>query len=336
LSQTTFDLLSNEQGPRLGVLHTAHGDVSTPALCVLDPWDLTPSEMRSAGASVVGISDFALQLRATHPLIAREGGIHAFLRWQGPLILDAGSGTIFREEGARETPTSSLSADADGVTVASPIDGTRHHLTPESAMSAMLALGADLIVPLRPPAGPLKKRSPFSDPFAMAIDWAERSRGAGRDAALMFGIPPGLATEDSTRLISGLSAMEPVGYSFAASASSVTPMDTLRFRALSTSIDRIPIGFPDDVDIVGWRPRVGAEAGHALTPSGLMNLTDPIHTSNLGHLDDKCPCPACERSVAYLHHLFMARELLGPRLVSLHNLTQICRWVDQARTAGPA
>lgn len=327
-----FKLHGRADTARAGVLHTAHGDVATPALCVISPRGLTADELRAAGVQLVGASNLDLRPDA----LGRLGRIHQQLGWNGPVLMDAGSEQIFALADSPSGHGRLVRVDRGGVTFASPFDGSLRTITPESALSDMAALAPDVLVPLFPAPFRLGPRKPGGDPVALAENWARRAVAAREgDHLLLLGIP---AAADLEALVPSLAQLAPDGYALSVGRDGDTsepltalPSPGIRLLAEATTPQSVEIAVRAGVDLIGWRPNPEAVQGDALTSEGLLDLVDITNSTSFLPLDPDCRCPACSVTRAYLHHLFATHELLGPRLVALHNLTFMSRFVRGLR-----
>ena len=346
-----FELVHTDSpaGARAGLLHTPHGPVETPAFMPVGTHGtvrgLTPDEVRGAGAQIVLANTFHLMLRPGIDLIGQAGGLHRFMQWEGPILTDSGGYQVFSLAHLRRVSD-------EGVTFRSPIEGREIHLTPESVVEMEGRLGADIIMPLDVCLGYPATSAAAEEAERRTAVWARRSRDAHRrsDQAL-FGIVQGGFEEGPRRR----AADEIAGLGFAGYAIgglSVGEPRTMTYDLLAAVAERLPSDRPRYLMGVGVPPssieavrrgvdmfdcvlptRVG-RTGVALTGEGRLSLMNAAHAADLAPLEEGCPCPACRGySRAYLRHLFKAGEMLGPRLVSLHNITFMARLIASARAA---
>jgi queuine tRNA-ribosyltransferase len=345
-----FELLHTDPtGARAGLLYTPHGAVETPAFMPVGTHGtvrgLTPEEVRHAGAQIVLANTFHLMLRPGVDLIARAGGLHRFMHWDGPILTDSGGYQVFSLAHLRRVSD-------DGVTFRSPIEGREIHLTPELVVEIEGRLGADVIMPLDVCLGYPAAAAAVEDARRRTGVWARRSREAHRreDQAL-FGIVQGGFDEAArARAADEITGLGFAGY--AIGGLSVGEPRTMTYDLVAAVTERLPAALPRYLMGVGVPPssieavrrgvdmfdcvlptRVG-RTGVALTADGRVQLNHAALAADLGPLEEDCPCPACRGySRAYLRHLFKAGEMLGPRLVSLHNVTFMARLVAAMRTA---
>ncbi|MDQ6856339.1 MAG: tRNA guanosine(34) transglycosylase Tgt [Candidatus Dormibacteraeota bacterium] len=334
---------------RTGRLRTAHGEVRTPAFMPVGTHAtvkaLHPDEVRACGADILLCNAYHLALRPGVDLIEQAGGLHAFMGWDGPILTDSGG---FQLVSLRAVAT----VDDEGATFVSPYDGNRLHVTPEEAISIQARLGSDVIMCLDQPVAWGATRAAAVLATERTQRWAARCRAAHPgDGRLLFGICQGGFDEDaraeSARQVSaldfdgvavgGLSVGEPLEIMETMTAISVAglPEDRPRyFMGLGTDrelLTMVALGI-DMFDCVV--PTRLARTGAAMTPSGRLALRRAAYRDDLRPLVEGCPCVACERfSRAYLRHLIGAGEILGHRLLSIHNITHVAALMGAARDA---
>ncbi|HEY8755894.1 MAG TPA: tRNA guanosine(34) transglycosylase Tgt [Candidatus Dormibacteraeota bacterium] len=349
MSALTID--ARDGAARTGRLRTAHGEVRTPAFMPVGTHAtvkaLHPDEVRACGADILLCNAYHLALRPGVDIIEQAGGLHGFMAWDGPILTDSGG---FQLVSLRRV----TSIEEDAATFVSPYDGTRLRVTPEEAVRIQARLGSDIVMCLDQPA----EWGGAADPAAAVIAterthrWAARCRavhpGEGR---LLFGICQGgfdAATRSASAeriaaldfdgvAVGGLSMGEPLDLMEAMTAVSVAslPADRPRyFMGLGTDSELLTmVGLGIDMfDCVA--PTRLARTGTAMTPDGRLSLRRATHRDDLRPLVDGCPCPACTRfSRAYLRHLIAAGEILGHRLLTLHNVTHLSALMAAAREA---
>jgi queuine tRNA-ribosyltransferase len=341
---------ANDGTARAGVLATSRGEIRTPAFMPVGTKgtvkSLHPDEVRALGADVVLANTYHLHFRPGEELVEELGGVHAFSGWAGPILTDSGGFQVFS---LRDTITA---LDDDGVTFRSVYDGADARFTPEGVAEIQRRLGADIAmcldvcVPAGVPDAELQR----------AVDtttrWARRQVDAPRaEGQLRFGITQGATdSELRRRSIDEITALPFDGYALgglAVGESKREMLDCVEWAApaLPTTHPRyfMGIGDPEGVLEVIARgidmfdcvlPTRTARTGSALTWSGRLNLRNAAHRADPRPLDEDCDCPACERfSRAYIRHLVTQRELLGLRLLSLHNLRFVLDLTARARAA---
>jgi queuine tRNA-ribosyltransferase len=345
-----FTVTATDGAARAGVLHTAHGDVPTPAFMPVGTKGTVkttaPDELQAIGTTILLGNTYHLHFRPGDELIAELGGLHSFMGWDGPILTDSGGFQVFS---LRETL---LEVDDDGVTFRSVYDGAAARFTPESAAAIQANLGSDISMCLDicPPAD--VSRAQLEDAVRRTTLWAKRQRDAPRaPGQLRFGITQGAGDEElRTRSIAEL---VPLGFDgYALGGLSVGEDRATMFDAVGWSAPLLPaekpryfmgIGDPEGILEVIERgvdmfdcvlPTRTARTGSALTWEGRLNLRNARFARDPRPLDEGCPCPACVRfSRAYIRHLVNQQELLGLRLLSLHNLRFLLDLTAGARAA---
>ena len=346
----TFRVTATDGPARAGVLTTAHGDVPTPAFMPVGTKasvkSVDPQELRELGATIVLGNSYHLHFRPGADLIAELGGLHRFMGWDGPILTDSGGFQVFS---LRHTI---LRVDDEGVTFRSVYDGEAESFTPESVARIQAQLGSDIAMCLDavPPAdAPLEA---LEEAIRLTTLWAARQRSAERaPGQLVFGIAQGgTDPELRSRSIEELTALGFDGYALGGLA--IGEDRELMFETVGWAAPLLPgdraryfmgIGDPQGVLEVIERgidmfdcvlPTRLGRTGSALTWSGRLNLKNARYARDPAPLQDGCGCPACVRfSRAYLRHLVNQQELLGHRLLSLHNLRFLLDLTAGARAA---
>jgi queuine tRNA-ribosyltransferase len=346
----TFRVTAAEGAARAGVLTTAHGEVPTPAFMPVGTKatvkGVDPDELRELGAAIVLGNSYHLHFRPGAELIADLGGLHAFMGWERPILTDSGGFQVFS---LRDTI---LDVDDDGVTFRSVYDGDPARFSPESVAEIQACLGSDIAMCLDavPPAD--APRQTVEAYVRLTTLWATRQRAANRaPGQLVFGIAQGGTDEDlRARSIEEITALDFDGYALGGLAigeDRKLMFDTVAWSAQLLPPDRaryfMGIGDPQGVLEVIDRgidmfdcvlPTRLGRTGSALTWQGRLNLKNARYTADPGPLQDGCECPACRRfSRAYIRHLINQQELLGLRLLSLHNLRFVLDLTAGARAA---
>jgi queuine tRNA-ribosyltransferase len=346
----TFGVTARDGAARAGILRTAHGKVPTPAFMPVGTKGtvkaVDPDELRALGAGIVLGNAYHLHFRPGEELIAELGGLHAFMGWDGPILTDSGGFQVFS---LRDTL---LEVDDDGVTFRSVYDGAPERFTPELAARVQELLGSDVAMCLDIclPAG--AGRAELEEAVRRTTLWAGQQRDLPRaPGQLRFAITQGgLDGELRRRSSEELVALDFDGY--AIGGLSVGEHREPMFDATTEAAAFLPeekpryfmgIGDPDGVLEVISRgvdmfdcvlPTRTARTGSALTREGRLNLRNARFARDARPLDEGCPCPACTRfSRAYIRHLVNQQEILGLRLLSLHNLRFLLDLVAAARQA---
>jgi queuine tRNA-ribosyltransferase len=333
-----FDLLATDGAARAGVLRTAHGDVPTPTFMPVGTAGtvkaMTADAVRTTGAGIVLGNTYHLMLRPGAERVARLGGLHRLMDWPGPILTDSGGFQVMSLAAMR-------TLDEQGVTFRSHIDGTKHALTPERSMEIQHALDATITMALDECTPFPATQDQARHSMELSMRWAARSKAAfvPRPGYGLFGIQQGsveadlrarstdalLRTGFDGYAIGGLAVGEGQALMFATLDHCVPPLPPARPRYL------MGVGTPDDLLGAVLRgidmfdcviPTRGGRTARAFTRSGVLNLRNARFADDDRPLDPACACPACTRHTrAYLHHLFKAEEMLGPMLLTWHNLT---------------
>ena len=346
----SFRVTATDGAARAGVLTTAHGDVPTPAFMPVGTKatvkSVDPDELRALGASIVLGNTYHLHFRPGADVIAALGGLHAFMGWDGPVLTDSGGFQVFS---LRDTI---LAVGDDGVTFRSVYDGRAVSLAPDSVATIQAQLGSDVAMCLDVCAPADAPRPALEGAVRLTTRWAERQRAAPRaPGQLLFGITQGgTDAELRTRSIDEITALAFDGYALGGLA--IGEDRDLMFETVGWAAPRLPddraryfmgIGDPLGVLEVIERgidmfdcvlPTRLGRTGSALTWQGRLNLKNARYARDSAPLQDDCRCPACARfSRAYIRHLVNQQELLGLRLLSLHNLRFLLDLTAGARTA---
>jgi queuine tRNA-ribosyltransferase len=347
---SAFELQATDGAARTGVLSTAHGEVRTPAFMPVGTKatvkGVDPEELRSLGAEIVLCNTYHLHFRPGPNLIAELGGLHSFMAWDGPILTDSGGFQVFS---LRHTI---VKRDEEGVTFRSVYDGDLARFTPELAAHAQAQLGSDIAMCLDVVPPPGVSTQELKQAVGLTARWAKRQKEAERaPGQLLFGIAQGgTDPELRRRSVEEIVALDFDGYALGGLAIG-EPRDVM-FDTTAWAADLLPrdrpryfmgIGDPAGILEVIERgidtfdcvlPTRNARTGSALTWEGQLNLRNARFARDPRPLDENCACPACARfSRAYVRHLLSQREILGPRLLSLHNLHFVLDLVAGARAA---
>jgi len=345
-----FDVTATDGAARAGVLRTAHGEVRTPVFMPVGTKgtvkSVDPEELVALGAELILGNTYHLHFRPGDEAIAGLGGLHRFMGWDGPILTDSGGFQVFS---LRDTL---LAVDDEGVTFRSVYDGAPARFTPELAARIQANLGSDVAMCLDicPPAGcPARD---LEEAVRRTTLWARRQREQPRaEGQLVFGIAQGAADDDlRRRSIAEIAALGFDGHALgglAVGESREEMFETTVWAAPLLPADRpryfMGIGDPEGIlsviaagidmfDCV--LPTRTARTGSALTWEGRLNLKNARFARDERPLDDGCECPACRRFTrAYVRHLVNQQELLGLRLLSVHNLRFLLDLTAGARAA---
>jgi queuine tRNA-ribosyltransferase len=334
-------------GARQGTLLTAHGAIETPAFMPVATQatvkGLTPAQVADLGARILLSNTYHLSLRPGVETIESLGGLHRFMGWDGAILTDSGGYQVFSLASLR-------TVSDDGVTFRSHLDGSRLFLSPELVVENQVRMGVDVLMPLDECLGSVAERSQVEAALRRTTLWARRSLAPPRPAdRLLFGIVQGgffadLRREHAARLaalefpgyaVGGLSVGEERGVTHDIAAVSAAALPDERPHYL------MGVGLPQEllrfVDM-GYDlfdcvlPTRNGRNGTCFTRTGRVNLRLARHAREERALDPACECYVCRRfSLAYLRHLFVAGEMLGPQLASYHNLHFYLDLMRQAR-----
>ena len=331
---------SRENGARLGRVHTPHGVFDTPAFMPVATAaamkGLTPEQVRSTGSQIILNNTLHCMLRPGAERIAKFGSSHAFMRWNGPILTDSGGFQAFSMADIR-------TLDDDGVTFSSFVDGAKVRMTPEVSIRAQNLIGADIIMAFDdcPPAAAEVPMERVREAMHRSVAWLHRCKAAHArpDAQALFGIVQGgthleLRKESAARTCE----IELPGYAIGGVAVGESPeriADTVRFTAplLPDAKPRylMGVGYPRDIAIAVAAgvdmfdcvlPTRNGRNALAFTREGALRLRNARFADDQTPIEADCDCQTCAGgfSRAYLRHLFSAGEMLGPTLVSLHNV----------------
>jgi queuine tRNA-ribosyltransferase len=353
----TFERLATAGAARAGVFMTPHGPVETPAFMAVGTQAtvkaLDPLELEAIGCQMVLANTYHLHLRPGDEIVRSLGGVHRFMGWRGPMLTDSGGFQVFSLESLR-------TVTEDGVEFRSHVDGSRHHFTPESVIRIERNLGADVIMQFDHVIPGQSDEVAARDASERSVRWLIRCRTEFQaienreplPTQALFpivqgGIHPSLRRDASRAIqsegawlgygIGGLSVGEskPDMYAMLDVVNEALPADRPRYL--------MGVGFPEDL-VEGVRrgvdlfdcvapTRLGRN-GTAFTTDGRVNVRRAELRADPRPLDETCECSTCKRfSRAYIRHLFVADELLGLRLVSLHNVHFLVALMRRARAA---
>ena len=350
----SFNVLQSQGAARAGVFTTPHGDIATPAFMPVGTLAtvkaLDPDDLHRAGASMVLSNAYHLHLRPGDELIRQMGGLHRFMGWNGPMLTDSGGFQVFSLETLR-------TINEEGVEFRSHINGDAKFFTPESVIGIERNIGADVMMQFDHVIPGQSSEAVARDAMERSARWLARCLTAFEDGApaapfeqtlfpiVQGGIHASLRRESVERIaelahwtgfgIGGLSVGEskPDMYAMLEITDAAIPRDRPRYL--------MGVGFPEDL-LEGVRrgvdlfdcvaPTRMGRTGAVFTHDGRLNVKRAELRTDPGPLDPDCDCPACTRfSRAYLRHLFVSGEILGLRLLSLHNVHFLIRLMRTAR-----
>jgi queuine tRNA-ribosyltransferase len=343
-----FLLLQSDQqtAARLGRLTTPHGSVDTPVFMpvgtVGSVKGLTIDQVWSTGAGLILGNTYHLTLRPGSERVQRLGGLHRFMGWDGPILTDSGGFQIF-SLAARTKITE------HGATFQSHIDGSQLQLTPEESIAIQERLGSDIAMVLDHVIALPADREQVVEAMERSTRWAARCLMAARlPEQAKFAIVQGGLDEDLRRASAeGLRKLPFDG--FAVGGLSVGEAPAEMYRVISATTPHLPsdkprylmgVGTPIDllegisrgIDMFDCvMPTRNGRNAMAFTWNGPVKMRNAKYADDTEPLDPNCPCLACRHSKAYLRHLFVAHEMLGPTLLTHHNLTFYQQLMAEAR-----
>jgi queuine tRNA-ribosyltransferase len=332
-----WSAIAADGAARAGILHTAHGAVETPVFMPVGTAAtvkaMTADAVRATGARIVLGNTYHLMLRPGEARVAALGGLHRFMDWPGPILTDSGGFQVMSLGKLR-------TLDAEGVTFRSHLDGTQYRLTPERAVDIQDKLDSTITMVLDECTAFPATHEEARRSMEMSMRWAARCRAAfrPREGYALFGIVQGGVFADLRR--ASCEALVHVGFEgYAIGGLAVGEGQAAMFETLEATMPHLPagkprylmgVGTPDDllggvlrgVDMFDCvMPTRAGRTGRAYTSRGILNMRNACHAGDAGPLDADCACPACARhSRGYLHHLFRCDEMLGPMLLTWHNV----------------
>ena len=350
MSQFEFKLKHRDatSAARRGVFLTPHGPVQTPGFMPVGTQGtvkgITIDQVTATGADMILGNTYHLALRPGHETVRKLGGLHAMCGWHGPILTDSGGFQIFSLKAINQITEQEA-------TFRSHIDGTIIRLTPEHSIEIQEALGSDVAMVLDHVIALPASHDEVEDAMARSIRWAKRClEASNRDDQAKFAIVQGgLDSELRTQCARELAAMDFNGYAVGGLSVGEAPSEMYRITAatcphLPEHKPRYLMGVGRPVDLLESiargidlfdcvMPTRNGRNGLAFTDTGKLKLRNAIHREDTRPIDENCPCPACKHSRGYIRHLFVSGEMLGPILLSIHNLTYYQRLMTDARKA---
>ncbi len=331
-----FELITTDSGARRGRLTFERGTVETPAFMPVGTYGtvkaMTPEEIEGIGAEIILGNTFHLMLRPGTDVIEAHGDLHNFMHWQGPILTDSGGFQVFSLGDMRKITE-------EGVTFASPVDGSKVFMGPEESMAVQRALGSDIVMIFDEctpyPATETEARLSME----LSLRWARRSKEAhGDNPNALFGIVQGGMYENLREV--SLNGLTEIGFDgYAIGGLSVGEPKEDMVRILDYLGPRMPqnkprylmgVGKPEDIVEAVRRgvdmfdcvmPTRNARNGYLFTHEGVVKIRNASHQHDTRPLDEKCDCYTCKNySRSYLRHLDKTGEILGARLNTIHNL----------------
>jgi queuine tRNA-ribosyltransferase len=321
---------------RRGILEFQRGSVRTPAFMPVGTYGtvkaMTPFEVRETGADIILGNTFHLMLRPGVEVIEGQGGLHGFMRWDRPILTDSGGFQVWSLAERRKI-------SEKGVTFASPVDGSQVFMGPEESMAVQKSLGSDIVMIFDECTPYPASEQQAAESMTLSLRWAERSKRAheGNSSAL-FGIVQGGVFEH-LRLQSA-QGLADIGFDgYAIGGLSVGESFDERNRVLDFTVAALPddrprylmgVGRPEDIIAAVIRgvdmfdcvmPTRNARNGYLFTRRGVLKIRNARFERDSRPVDPECACSTCKNySRAYLRHLDRCNEILGARLMTMHNL----------------
>lgn len=337
MSGIAFHIAARDGAARTGALKTPRGEIRTPAFMPVGTAAtvkaMLPESVAATGADILLGNTYHLMLRPGAERVARLGGLHRFMNWERPILTDSGGFQVMSLNELRRLTE-------DGVTFRSHVDGSVHHLSPESSMEIQRLLGSDIVMSFDECTPFPATRQQAEDSMRLSMRWARRSRDAfgDRPGHALFGIQQGSVHVDLRA--ESAEALRAIGFDgYAIGGLAVGEGQAAMFSVLDVAPGMLPddrprylmgVGKPDDIVGAVQRgidmfdcvlPTRSGRTGQALTRRGAVNIKNARHAEDPRPLDPDCGCPACRSySRAYLHHVFKAGEIIAAMLLSWHNL----------------
>ena len=341
--------IDKNSGARYGILHTPHGNVEVPAFMPVGTLatvkGLSPEELKDMGAGTILSNTYHLSIRPGADLVAKAGGLHKFMNYDGPILTDSGGFQVFSLGELRKITE-------EGVHFKNHLNGDKLFFSPEVSIDIQEKLGADIIMSFDecmpyPVSYEYAKNS-----MERTLRWAKRGKDAHkREDQALFGIVQGgeftdLREECAKKLvemdfpgysIGGTSIGEPkdVCFKMVADAVRYLPQDKPRYLMGVGSLDYLLEGAALGVDMFDCvLPTRLARHGALMTHRGRVNIRDAKYKEDFSPLDPECDCYCCKNyTKAYLRHLYVCDEIFGKRLLSIHNVRFLISVMEGARKA---
>lgn len=339
-----------QSGARLGRIHTPHGVIETPIFMPVGTQatvkTLTPEELNEIGSQIILSNTYHLYLRPGHETVKKAGGLHSFMNWNKPILTDSGGFQVFSLGPLRKITE-------EGVEFRSHIDGSKHMLTPEKAMEIQNALGSDIMMAFDECAPYPADRDYVKKSLERTTRWLKRCKEAHKNTEkqALFGIVQGGMYKDlREQSAREITSIDLPGY--AVGGLSVGEPKELMYEVLDYTVPLLPedkprylmgVGTPDILIEAAIRgidmcdcvlPTRIARNGTAMTSQGKVVVRNAQYAEDFTTLDPECDCYACKNyTKAYIRHLLKANEILGARLLSIHNLRFLLKLMEDVRKA---
>ncbi len=338
-----------QSGARIGVFHTPHGDIETPVFMPVGTQatvkSLSPEELTKAHAQIILSNTYHLFLRPGQEIVKKAGGLHNFMNWHKPILTDSGGFQVFSlSENNKITD--------EGVTFKSHLNGDKHFLTPERAIDIQNDLGADIIMAFDQCSEPNVTREKAKQALDRTIAWLDRCyKHHKNEKQALFPIVQGTVFDD-LRLESLEKTLPYVKHGIAIGGLSVGEPKPVMYHVLDVLKDKLPqdvphylmgVGSPDcllegiirGIDMMDCvLPTRIARNGTAFTSRGKVVVKNGAYKEDFTPLDPECDCYCCKNyTKAYLRHLLNADEILGGRMLSLHNIRYLTKLTEDIKQA---
>ncbi len=339
-----------QTGARLGRLHTPHGVIETPIFMPVGTQAtvkaMTPEELKDIGSQIILSNTYHLYMRPGHDLIERAGGLHKFMNWDKPILTDSGGFQVFSLGPLRKIKE-------EGVEFRSHLDGSKHFLSPEKATEIQNALGSDIIMAFDECAPYPADRQYVKNSLERTTRWLERCKAAHKypERQALFGIVQGGMYKDlREQSAREITTIDLPGY--AIGGLSVGEPKEMMYEVLDYTVPLLPedkprylmgVGSPDDllegvlrgIDMFDCvLPTRIARNGTAMTSQGKVVVRNASYAEDFSSLDPECDCYTCRNyTKAYLRHLIKCNEILGARLLTIHNLHFLLKMMENVREA---
>lgn len=345
----TYELLhvDKNSGARRGVVHTPHGDIQTPVFMPVGTQAtvkaMTPEELKEIEAQIILSNTYHLYLRPGNKLVKEAGGLHEFMRWDRPILTDSGGFQVFSLGPLRKITE-------EGVEFKSYLDGSKHFLSPEAVMEIENDLGADIIMAFDECCPYPSTYEYTKNSMERTTRWAKRCKEAhSRSDQGLFGIIQGGFYKDLRKeSVEQLTKIDFPGYAIGGISVGEPKeefLDILKYTAPLMPENKprylMGVGSPDylvEAALAGIDmcdcvlPTRIARNGTAMTWQGKKVIRNASYARDFTTLDKKCDCYACKNyTKAYIHHLIKNKEILGVRLLSIHNLRFLTKLMERVR-----
>lgn len=347
-SSFSFQLHAVDGAARRGTFQTPHGPVETPAFMPVGTQGtvkgILAEQLRASGAQMILGNTYHLTLRPGEDTVRALGGLHKFMLWDGPILTDSGGFQLF-------SLAQMTKVKEEQATFRSHIDGSLLQLSPERAVAIQEALGSDVAMVLDHVVALPADAAVIDDAMERTIRWAARCQKAATrtDQAQFAIVQGGLDPDRRVDCAKRLAELDFPGYAIGGLSVGETPTEMYAVLDVTTPVmpqekPRYLMGVGTPVDLLESirrgvdlfdcvMPTRNGRNALAFTDAGPERLRNKVHERDDRPLEAGCPCPACKHSRGYLRHLFMAGEMLGPILLSIHNVTYYQRLVAGAREA---